>query len=93
MAYHASNCPLMAAALAPVLTALAEAWVIELKGGEFDRFLPDGARIIAMNAVSLAFAILANVALLANFAGRVKYSLSHATSSFYIASSEHATSG
>ncbi|KAJ8101635.1 hypothetical protein POJ06DRAFT_294429 [Lipomyces tetrasporus] len=88
----ASSCPLMAAALGPVsnlfsITALAEPWVIELKHGQFDRFHPDNARTIALNAVSLAFGILGNVALLANFTGRVKYSLSQAISitSFYIA--------
>ncbi|KAK9492582.1 hypothetical protein V1508DRAFT_432889 [Lipomyces doorenjongii] len=89
----ASSCPLMAAALGPVsnlfsITALAEPWVIELNNGQFDRFHPDSASTIALNAVSLAFGILANVALLANFIGRVKYSLSQAISitSFYIAS-------
>ncbi|KAK9371779.1 uncharacterized protein V1513DRAFT_386198 [Lipomyces chichibuensis] len=88
-----SSCPLMAAALGPVsnlfsITALAEPWVIELSHGQYDRFYPDGAKTIALNAVSLAFGILANMALLANFTGRVKYSLSQAISitSFYIAS-------
>ncbi|KAK9372452.1 uncharacterized protein V1513DRAFT_384791 [Lipomyces chichibuensis] len=88
-----SSCPLMAAALGPVsnlfsITALAEPWVIELNRGQFDRFYPDGAMTIALNAVSLAFGILANMALLANFTGRVKYGLSQAISitSFYIAS-------
>ncbi|KAK9386039.1 hypothetical protein V1515DRAFT_605932 [Lipomyces mesembrius] len=89
----ASSCPLMAGALGPVsnlfsITALAEPWVIELNHGQFDRFHPDSASSIALNAVSLAFGILANVALLANFTGRVKYGLSQAISitSFYIAS-------
>ncbi|KAK9250097.1 hypothetical protein V1507DRAFT_63618 [Lipomyces tetrasporus] len=72
--------PLMAAAFAPVsnlfsITALAEPWVIELTEGEF---LPDRARTAALNAVSLAFGVLASVSLLANFTGRVKYSPSQA---------------
>ncbi|KAK9321317.1 hypothetical protein V1517DRAFT_175470 [Lipomyces orientalis] len=89
----ASSCPLMAAALGPVsnlfsITALAEPWVIELMDGQFDRFRPDNVRTIVLNAISLAFGVLANVSLLANFTGRVKYSLSQAISitSFYIAS-------
>ncbi|KAK9483618.1 hypothetical protein V1527DRAFT_413026 [Lipomyces starkeyi] len=89
----ASSCPLMAAALGPVsnlfsITALAEPWVIELNHGQFDHFRPDSAWTIALNAVSLAFGILANMFLLANFTGRVKYSLSQAISitAFFIAS-------
>ncbi|KAK9234414.1 hypothetical protein V1525DRAFT_350267 [Lipomyces kononenkoae] len=85
-----STFPLMAAAFGPVsnlfsITALAEPWVIELTQGEF---LPDRARTTALNAVSLAFGVLASVALLANFTGRVKYSRSQAIciTSFYIAS-------
>ncbi|KAK9327139.1 hypothetical protein V1520DRAFT_394079 [Lipomyces starkeyi] len=88
-----SSCPLIAAALGPVsnlfsITALAEPWVIELNHGQFDRFHADRASTIALNAVSLAFGILANMFLLANFTGRVKYSLSQAISitSFFIAS-------
>ncbi|KAK9364906.1 hypothetical protein V1509DRAFT_572056 [Lipomyces kononenkoae] len=89
----ASSCPLIAAACGPVsnlfsITALAEPWVIELNDGEFDRFLSDGTKIIALNALSLAFGVFANLALLANFTGRVRYSLSQAISitSFYCAS-------
>ncbi|KAK9244792.1 hypothetical protein V1506DRAFT_460470 [Lipomyces tetrasporus] len=88
----ASSFPLVAAALGPVsnlfsIIALVESWVFQLNDGQF-AFYKDPAWLLALNAVSLAFGVLANLSLLANFSGRVKYNLSQAVSiaSFYIGS-------
>ncbi|KAK9328997.1 hypothetical protein V1520DRAFT_344551 [Lipomyces starkeyi] len=89
----ASSFPLMAGALGPVsnlfsIVALVEPWIAELNDGIFDHFHSDSAWTLALNAVSLVFGVLANVSLLANFTGRVRYNLSQAISigSFYFAS-------
>ncbi|KAK9236387.1 hypothetical protein V1525DRAFT_427106 [Lipomyces kononenkoae] len=83
----------MAGSLGPVsnlfsIVALAEPWKVVLQDGQILYFYEDSAWTLALNAVSLVLGVLANVSLLANFAGRVKYNLSQAISigSFYVAS-------
>ncbi|KAK9321795.1 hypothetical protein V1517DRAFT_325410 [Lipomyces orientalis] len=89
----ASSFPLMAAALGPVsnlfsIIALVESWIFLLNDGQLAVFIKDPGWLLALNAVSLAFGVLANLSLLANFTGRVRYNLSQAVSiaSFYFAS-------
>ncbi|KAK9478923.1 hypothetical protein V1514DRAFT_347174 [Lipomyces japonicus] len=93
-----SNLPMTAGGLGPIsnlfsVVALVEGWIAEVVTenlGQQETILThhDRPSTIALNAVSLAFGVTANLSLLMNFTGRIRYNYSQAISisCFYIAS-------
>ncbi|KAJ9272641.1 hypothetical protein DTO212C5_1368 [Paecilomyces variotii] len=74
--------PLVAGTLGPMANAfsicsLAQSWTYQLApSGGSPQEIPDPAWVIAVNAVSLAFALISNFALLMNMARRIRFSIS-----------------
>ncbi|RDW29149.1 hypothetical protein B0I71DRAFT_126509 [Yarrowia lipolytica] len=87
-----SSFPLIAAAIGPLanmcaIAALTEAWleyrdgnIPESDGGTLYNTIKDPAWVTALNAVSLAIGVTANMSMLLNFAGRINYTASQVIS-------------
>ncbi|KAK9451501.1 uncharacterized protein V1518DRAFT_408712 [Limtongia smithiae] len=86
-----ASLPLLAGALGPVsnlfsVTALVEPWIARYATLDdhtdtgFVAFVSDTPLTIALNAVSLVFGVTANLSLLMNFTGRIRYNVSQAIS-------------